>query len=105
MATKSKTIGFVKTSFGKGEIIRSSYTNNNAVAVMVNHAVTEEPLWTLSVNILNPWYQLKENEFFVKTWSENEEIVRVCKASGLFEDTGERELTGYCEAEVWKIVG
>jgi hypothetical protein len=55
----------------------------------------------LSVNI--PEQKLEENEFCIKTWSENEELARIVMESGLFEDTGNRVTCGFTEAQIWRL--
>jgi hypothetical protein len=62
----------------------------------------EGPYCTLSVNI--PGTQLAEDEFLIKTWSENESLRGPVLASGLFLDTGRRVQAGFAQAEVWMLV-
>lgn len=45
---------------------------------------------------------LQDGEYLVRTWSENEWAHNLLEA-GLFEDTGKRVATGYCNAEVWRL--
>jgi hypothetical protein len=52
-----------------------------------------------------PGERLGDGEFFVKTWSENEELAKTAMNSGLFVDTGRRVPTGFVEAQVWKLKG
>ena len=61
----------------------------------------EGPWSTLTVN--EPAIKLGVGEMLIKTWSENEAIVRSARDSGLFVDTGRREAAGRCTAEVWKL--
>jgi hypothetical protein len=62
-----------------------------------------ESITTLTVNLddeLND--QLEEGEFFVKTWSENEDLIPAILASGLFVDTRKRAwVSPWCEASIW----
>ena len=44
-----------------------------------------------------------EDEFCVKTWSENEVLVAPMLATGLFEDAGRRVPSGHVVAPVWRI--
>ena len=46
---------------------------------------------------------LADGEFFIKTWSENENITNYLRDSGIFTDTGKRVRTGFTHAEVWKF--
>ena len=54
----------------------------------------------LTVNI--PEVHLREGQYCIKTWSENEELARLCMETGLFEDTGIRIPQGMVEAQVWE---
>lgn len=63
---------------------------------------TKEPFATLTVNL--PMTALEENEVIIKTWSENEPIAEAARKSGLFFDTGKRVSTGFCQAEIWKVL-
>lgn len=83
-------------------VIKTKYTAG-PIAICLIDSTTEEDVCTLSTNLHNPEYQLKENEFFAKTWSENEDIAKAALQTGLFEDTGVREPTGFVEAQVWRI--
>jgi|GEM_PF-4538587 len=76
------------------------YQNNNRIALRVFDK-DGTPLATLTCNL--PDEELAEDEFFVKTWSENGPISEAARQSGLFVDTGRRVQAGYCEAEVWKF--
>lgn len=61
-----------------------------------------EGIAMLSVNIPESSHLLGENEFFVKTWSENEEIAKDALASGIFRDTN-RCNSGFLRASIWAI--
>ena len=58
-----------------------------------------EPYATITVNM--PEIPLENEEFIVKTWSENEPITNFLRNSEFFVDTGKR--VGFQRAEVWKI--
>lgn len=79
------------------------YTENNRTAICLMDATTEEPFAVLTVNIGE--IKLKEDEFLVKTWSENAPVVESARDSGLFENTLKSFAVGYhnCFAEVWKF--
>lgn len=55
----------------------------------------------LSVNL--PDQPLADDEFFAKTWGENQHIRKPMLECGFFEDTGKRVPTGFVEAEVWRF--
>jgi hypothetical protein len=61
-----------------------------------------EPFGAISVNL--PELPLDENEFFAKTWGENEVLRAPLLATGAFIDTGKRVPTGHVIAEVWSQV-
>lgn len=63
----------------------------------------EGPYCTLSVNV--PGTQLAEDEFLIKTWSENESLRGPVLTAGLFLDTGRRVPAGHAESEVWRLIG
>lgn len=74
------------------------YANNRRIAVQLFDE--EGPCTTLSCNI--PGEELCEGEFFVKDWSENEEIAVCAARSGLFTVTGKRSQPPLC-AHIWRI--
>lgn len=78
----------------------AKYSDGNRLAIQV---VCEDnsPFGWWTVNL--PDQPLGKDEIFVKTWAENEEIAKVCLATGLFEDTGKRVPTGFVHAQVWRI--
>lgn len=100
-------IGTMQTPYGLADVIRATYLSaDGPPAVVLFHAETGASLGTLSVNLVDE--ELGDGEFFVKTWSENEALIEPALASGLFEDTGRRIMTGHadsCEAQVWRFMG
>lgn len=79
------------------------YKEGNRIAVEIIGRPMGEPLAMLTVNI--PEIPLEPDEIIVKTWSENEDLVRYMINTGWFKDTGKRVPTGYCEAQIWKVQG
>ena len=83
-----------------------TYTKNQRMALWMSRnpdpEATEDQEYMLTTNLVND--SLEPGEFFVKTWSENEELAPACMASGHFIDTGKRVPTGWCEAQVWRLV-
>jgi hypothetical protein len=55
----------------------------------------------LTVNLPNE--PLDKGEFFVKTWSGNEQFARDAMATGKFINTGRKVPTGFVMAEIWKL--
>lgn len=85
------------------EAQRTKYPAGGAPAVVLLDPKDGSRSGTLSVNM--PGVQLADDEFCVKTWSENEIYREPALKSGLFEDTGRRTPAGYAEAEIWRFVG
>lgn len=57
---------------------------------------------TLTINL--PDQPLKNGEFFVKTWTENDELTPfILEKAGLFEDTGIAVDTGFVQAPIWRF--
>lgn len=91
-------IGHFITNYGLATAILTSYQNNGATAIVLE-CEDGSQLATLTVNV--PEAKVKDGEFLVKTWSENEGIAKAALDSGLFKDTGRRVATGWVEAQVW----
>lgn len=96
-------LGHMPTRIGQVVIESLSYADGNP-AVTLTLTETGEEFLTLSVNLPQDAHTLDEDEFFVKTWSENEYFIQDILATGLFEDTGRRVSTGWVEAQVWRIL-
>lgn len=61
------------------------------------------PFGTLTTNV--DGVNLKEDEIIVKTWSENEHwYAHVLITCPFLEDTGKRVKTGFCEAQIWRVL-
>lgn len=54
----------------------------------------------ISVNIPNEAWQLEEGEFFLKNWSENEELAQKLMDSGIVRLTGGAVQTGQVRAPI-----
>ena len=87
--------------FGPAEVCQQRYAEPNSIALVLQGCNSGERIAVLTVNL--PERDLEPGEFFVKTWSENEQIAADCLASGFFVDTGKRVPTGWVEAQVWKF--
>jgi hypothetical protein len=89
-------------SFGTIQVITSAYRRDGHLAVEL---VDEngELVATLSVNMPECGHLLGENEFFAKTWSENEEIAEDALSSGIFRDTG-RTSGDVVNGRIWTIM-
>ena len=99
----SQFIGSVMTPFGNAFVHVGRYPAGGAIAVQLVGADTGEPLAVFSTNLAPYGARIGNSEFCAKVWSENEGLVQPMLASGLFEDTGRVEPTGYVLAPVWRI--
>ena len=96
-------IGRVTTPFGEALIYVGRYPAGGAIAVQLVGAGTGEPFGVFSTNLVPYGAQVGDMEFCAKVWSENEPLVAPMLSSGLFEDTGRTEASGYVAAPVWRI--
>lgn len=87
------------TSFGTAYLEFNHYINMRLAIMLMD----EEGMRIATLTVNMPEHKLEPGEFFVKTWSENQEIAADCLKSGLFEDTGKRVITGWVEAQVWRM--
>ena len=61
------------------------------------------PYATLSVSLPEHAHMLEEDEFFVKLWSENAELVELLDITDVFTDTGKSVIHGFNDVPVWKL--
>ncbi len=99
----SQIIGRVMTPFGEAFVRVGRYPAGGAIAVQLVGVGTAEPLGVFSTNLVPYGARVGDTEFCAKVWSENEPLVEPMLASGLFEDTGRVEPSGYVLAPVWRI--
>ena len=78
------------------------YEDNSRIAILIE-TKEHEAYAVLTVNF--PQEHLEEGEFCIKSWSENEGLVKACYDSGLvsgmFEDTGKR--TVVMNSPIWRF--
>jgi hypothetical protein len=79
---------------------KTTYSDGNLAVLAVwddgeRHAV--------SVNIPDQAGKLGEGEFFLKNWSESEELAKALFASGKVIDSGATVQTGYVEAPIARL--
>ena len=96
-------IGRVTTPFGEALIRVGRYPAGGAIAVQLEDSHTGEPLATFSTNLVPYGARVADTEFCAKVWAENELLVAPMLSTGLFEDTGRTEASGYVLAPVWRI--
>ena len=63
-----------------------------------------EEFSVLTTNLPDHSRMLKENEIFIKNWSENEQFANAAFYSGFFEDTKCTAHTGFVDAPIWKVL-
>jgi hypothetical protein len=99
--TKIEALTFKSRLFGTAHVATGTYRSGGGLAVEIvdGHG---ESIATLSVNMPEREHLLGENEFFAKTWSENEEIATEALASGHFLDTG-RTSGDVLNARIWRL--
>ena len=104
MSTPQQCIGRIDTPYGSATILVGRYPAGGAIAIqLVDDDEPMEPIATFSTNLVPYGATVANDEFCVKTWSENEVLVAPMLATGLFEDTGRRVPSGYVVAPVWRI--
>jgi len=87
--------------FGRVSIVKLAY-GNGCLAVQLVSAADGEEIATLSVNLPAYAHELGPNEFFAKTYAENQEISQEALASGLVCDTGARVDTDIGPVPIWR---
>ncbi|MBK6616554.1 hypothetical protein [Ottowia sp.] len=93
-------IGQVATSFGVANIGVGRYPAGGDIFVQLT-LLDGQPLTTFSVNLRPYGGVTARDEFHVKNWDGNEQLVEPMLATGLFVDTGRRTRCEYIEAPVW----
>lgn len=108
MAKRTKTpkiqeIGEVKIWNEKLRVLVSRYPAGGQVFVGLEVKETGEPYTDLSTNMRAHGAEVADDEVVVKTWSENEHVIKPMLEAGFFEDTGKRVPAGYAEAQIWRF--
>lgn len=87
-------------------VSKESYTDNDmpAITLYVKTRDGLEPWIDLTTNIDGASLLLGEDEILVKTWSDNEPMLKPLLGCGLFEDTGRRVPCGFSQAHIWKML-
>lgn len=99
---KSMAAGKVKIWDMELEIVLGKYIKGGQLHVALV-GPEGDPCGDFSTNGKAYGAQLGEDEFCVKTWSENEDMVEPMMGTGLFEDTGRRCHSGYVEVPIWRF--
>ena len=92
MGNKNYKVQLVKTNYDKGGV---------AIKAVVH--TTGEPFGKLTINIPEKANCLGEDKVFIKSYSENTELAKAARESGLFAPTGEWITSGFVKVEIWKL--
>lgn len=84
------------------EIHLAKYQDGETTAIQLIDVRSQEPFATLTCNI--PGVYLEPDEVLIKRWSENEQVANAALATGWFVETGKIVPTGFCIAEIWRIL-
>lgn len=103
MAHLERSVGSVRTPYGEAAIHVGRYPAGGAIAVELVLGPAPDESCVFSTNLVPYGARIADDEFTVKSWSENEPLVAPMLATGLFEDTGRRIPSGYVEAPVWRL--
>lgn len=106
-----KHIGnFTSKRWGAVNVLRATYDGPDGPTAVVLRCEDGEPLATLSVNMYRPdcshdSSDLPADCFYVKRWSENEELSAEALQSGLFVERLDlpSARSGWVDAPVWQI--
>ena len=106
-----KLVGkFQSARWGTVVALRAHYCSADGPTAIVLETADGEPLGKLSVNMYKPYCShdsrdLPDDCFYVKRWSENEEIAVEALASGLFIERPDlpQATSGEVSAPVWEI--
>lgn len=93
---------FATTYYGIAKINKTTYTDGNLAILLTDDM--GGPLAKLSVNLPEHNHMLDENQFFAKTYAENEEIAKDALKSGLFRQLDKAIMTGWVTFPVWEVV-
>lgn len=72
---------------------------NGRLAVYLRDGMAMYCRWAINV----PTLDIADDEFFAKTYDENEPLREPMLATGLFEDTGRRAVGGCFDLELWRL--
>jgi len=92
------------TQFGDAVVTTFRYPVGGALGLMVA-TPRNEPIMVLSANLPNAKYKLGEGEFFLKNYSEYEQVAVAALEAGLFSLTGDREVSGFVSLPVARLTG
>ena len=80
---------------------KQQYGMNGRTCITAHDVNNGEAFGVVTTNL--PDEPLEDDEFFVKTWSENRWVPQLLTNCDLFEDTGKRVPSGFVEVQIWKL--
>ena len=93
---------FSTSSYGVAKVNKTTYTDGNLAILLTDEM--GGALAKLSVNLPEHAGSLGENQFFAKTYSENEELANDALNSGLFRQLDKTITCGWVTFPVWEII-
>jgi hypothetical protein len=93
---------FNTTSYGVAKVNKTTYTDGNLAILLTDDM--GGPLAKLSVNLPEHSEFLEENQFFAKTYAENEEIAKDALKSGFFRELDKAIMSGWVTFPVWEVI-
>ncbi len=93
---------FATTYYGIAKVTKTTYTDGNLAILLTDDM--GGPLAKLSVNLPEHTSLLEENQFFAKTYAENEEIAKDALKSGFFRQLDKAIMSGWVTFPVWELV-
>lgn len=86
----------------KLKVAFSRYQSDDSIAMFL---MEKHGQMYTKVTVCIPGTKLdKNNEVIIKTWTENEGLLKVLIDSGIVEDTGKKIPTGYVEATLCRLL-
>jgi hypothetical protein len=87
------------TNYGLCSVKKQKYQNNGNLALILVDE-TGQPVSNISTNV----FPMDENEFCANYYNMGATLWNDIATSGLFEQTGEKVPSGYCEYPVCKLL-
>jgi len=87
------------TNYGLCSVKKQKYQNNGNLALILVDE-TGQPVSNISTNV----FPMDENEFCANYYNMGATLWNDIATSGLFEQTGEKVPSGYCEYPVCKLI-
>ena len=97
--SKEEDMKILTTNYGLCSVKKQKYQNNGNLALILVDE-TGQPVSNISTNV----FTMGENEFCANYYNMGATLWNDIVTSGLFEQTGEKVPSGYCEFPVCKLV-